>query len=373
MAEQIMPGVSIAQPYAYRGDEAWCIVLRWSGKRKVIRVGLRGEARERAAGVSFSSGFGMTEETFPPPPVAQLLDIYLEWARPRCKKRTLDTYASTAHHLKASLGVTPAHELTEDQLFAYFSGKMEALSYDTVRLHKDLLTSAVKHYWEKYQPKEHHPLHAIKTAMRDAVRVMGRGRGSRQAYTAIEVAGLIRVAVETEHHEVACLFKVAAQTGMRLGEVLGMEWSGVDWEGRSYIPVVSRGRTGDTPLKQLRQRPVLLPPTVIHLLRQRDLFGEKSLFTHDRQFFDTAIVRVRRRAHKKYGVPLTKTFHCLRHFFASEARVAGWSDLELQLQLGHTRVDTTRDYFHPVSRHMKWGFLDDTIPPEEDTHHGIRE
>ena len=370
MAERIRPGVSIGQPYRYRGDLAWCVIYYRSARgRKVIRVGRKGEARKRAAEVSQWEGQDRPSRRFPLASVALILETYLEYCRPRKKLATLQNYQAHTNHWVDELGDVLVTDLKEDQLFRYFTDKFNVRAYDTVRAQRDFLRSAVRFWWRREEPEITSPEHIIMLAFEDAARVMRSEPGERPAYTGREISYLLKIAIEHEDPTIGAMFFLGAHTGMRLGEIIGMEWSGVDLERGLYTPKHSVSQKGAGSLKAYRQRPILLPPRVVKMLS--DLrHGGRWVFSPDvdgrshysRFWVVYRIDRVRRRAHQEHQVPLTKSFHSLRHFFGSSAIANGWDPSNVQKQLGHKKLSTTIDiYVHPTAREMKWGFLDDTL------------
>lgn len=364
MAERIRPGVSIGQPYRYRGDLAWCVITYHGEGRRVIRVGRKGEARKRAAEVVGGNPLRPAVVTAS---VSLILETYLEYCRPRKKSSTLQNYKAHTNHWVDELGSVAITDLKEDQLFRYFTDKLNVRAYDTVRAQRDFLRSAVRYWWRREEPAVTSPEHIIMLAFEDAARVMRSTPGERPAYTGREISYLMKTAIQHEDPTIAAIFFLGANTGMRLGEIIGMEWSGVDLERGLYTPRTSVSQKGAGSLKAYRQRPILLSQRVVKMLRQ--LFhGGQWVFTpdgenhYDRHWVVYRIDRTRKRAWADYQVPMDKSFHSLRHFFGSSAVASGWDPQDVQKQLGHKKLSTTMDiYVHPTAKKMKWGFLDDTL------------
>jgi len=157
----------------------------------------------------------------------------------------------------------------------------------------------------------------------------------------------------------AVLYRLAATTGMRLGEVCGLRWSDVDLAG-GYL-TVPKAKTA------AGRRRVELDPATVAALREhrkrqaaeRLAFGagyaEHGLvFTRpggDRLNPDAVLLAFKRRA-KRLGLPVIR-FHDLRHGWATLALEAGEHPKVVAEQLGHASVKTTLDTYSHVTPGMQ--------------------
>jgi integrase len=163
------------------------------------------------------------------------------------------------------------------------------------------------------------------------------------------------------------LFELAAETGARLSEVLGLVWSEVDLDQQTVFFTSQLDRQGNrAPLKTSRSRRCLeVTPQLIAKLRVTKLAALKST-DHDFVFVSRAGTphdhrniggRVLSRAVEKADLgPIERegkvlepapTFHNLRHSHGSALIAAGWDIEEVSARLGHANVSTTaRIYVH---------------------------
>ena len=170
-----------------------------------------------------------------------------------------------------------------------------------------------------------------------------------------QAAALIEAA-EPEHH---CMLLLMARTGLRIGEVIGLEWSDVDIE-RRRITVsrnTSRGVT-DTP-KSGHGRVVDMSNQLADALRR--LLVERKALTlrrgwgevparvfitrHGETMTEDRIRAAMTRALKAAKLPLHHTPHSLRHTYASILLQSGVSPAYVQRQLGHASITLTVDTY----------------------------
>jgi len=135
----------------------------------------------------------------------------------------------------------------------------------------------------------------------------------------------------------APIFQFAAWTGLRITELIQLEWPDVNL--RDGFLVVRRG-------KGRKQRIVPLLPEAQSVLqkaprRHDDPRGRIFYWSSDRH----ALLRRFQRRCKKAEMPIYK-FHHLRHSFASWAAMSGVSLEVIAQVLGHTSITVTKKYAH---------------------------
>jgi integrase len=154
------------------------------------------------------------------------------------------------------------------------------------------------------------------------------------------------------------LYRVAAMTGLRLGELLALRWRDVDWTAgvirvrRNYV----RGRYG-SPNSRRSTRSVPMADEVgglLDRLSQASAFrGEdENVFAHPTTGGAISKANVTRRLHKALedaGLDKTHVFHDLRHTFGTTMAASGVPMRTLQEWMGHKHISTTERYvdYHP--------------------------
>ena len=179
----------------------------------------------------------------------------------------------------------------------------------------------------------------------------GAHRGSQPAELAADEA-----AWRTwEDRQDAELYRVAAYTGMRLGELLALRWEDVDLQRRLLIVhrAISAGVEGPTKSRQARALPLAdVAAAALARLADRGDYTRRDDYVFcsrlGRRLDRSAVRRRFTRARDAAGLrPLR--FHALRHAAGSlVAREAGAHFV--QAFLGHSRLSTTERYLHAKSR-----------------------
>jgi integrase len=151
------------------------------------------------------------------------------------------------------------------------------------------------------------------------------------------------------------LFRIAAFTGLRLGELLALRWEDVDVDGRRLVVhrAVSAGVEGPTKSWQARFLPLADPAAEAFLrLLARGHYTQRDDYVFcsrlGRRLDASAVRRRFKRARDAAGLrPLR--FHALRH--AAGSLVARHADARfVQDFLGHSRITTTERYMHAKAR-----------------------
>ncbi len=154
----------------------------------------------------------------------------------------------------------------------------------------------------------------------------------------------------------AALFVVAAFTGLRVGELLALRWSDVDFAGAriTVARAMSAGEEAST-TKSRRFRVVPLADQaaaeVERISQRRDFTGRGDIVfcRADGGPLDRTTVRKRfQRAQHEAGVRVRR-FHDLRHTFGSLA-IRNLDSVTVQAMMGHSRLTTTERYLHAKPR-----------------------
>ena len=186
----------------------------------------------------------------------------------------------------------------------------------------------------------------------------------KQIYTLEEVERILTY-LDQEPLIFRALFTLELNTGLRRGEMLGLEWKDVDWDNgiisvrrtSNYTP--SKGLYTDTTKTPKSQRSLKLPDLVMDLLREL-----KAQQEHDRDEIGTKWVETDRVFTKWNGEPMFvsqpygwfKRFckrhdmrfcdiHSMRHFFASILINEGVDAATVSALLGHADITTTMSLY----------------------------
>ncbi len=164
------------------------------------------------------------------------------------------------------------------------------------------------------------------------------------------------IAERIEEPKYAAFIRIAAYTGLRLGELRALRWDDIDWLRRLVHVRRSYTRTQEGPPKSGKVRSVPLSDQAARLLeelshRERWTGGEHLVFvssTGDR--LDDSTLRKRfHEALADLGLPHAR-LHDLRHTFGTLA-VQAFPLTDVQAFMGHADIQTTMVYVHHVPQH----------------------
>jgi integrase len=200
----------------------------------------------------------------------------------------------------------------------------------------------------------------LSNPVENAERVTVKRSGEFNVLTPVQVAAVARAARNTQD---ACLFTVAAFTGLRLGELLALRWGDLDFS-RRLLHVRASYRLGaiGPPKSGLVRSVPLIDQTIeaLERLSRREHYtsAQDLVFASDAGgFIDGSALR------KRFYVALEDagvgdlrakrdpiTFHDLRHTFGTLA-VQAFPLSDVRAYMGHSDIQTTMIYVHHVPRH----------------------
>ncbi|CAA9246761.1 MAG: Integrase [uncultured Chloroflexia bacterium] len=304
----------------------------YSKTRKVVASKLAAAIAERNSGVVYDSE-GLT--------VGDYLVEWLQSVRGTVRERTWKRSEEVVRiHLVPDLGKTRLDRLGALQVQALYRSKLDSgLSARTVRMIHTTLHKAMKQ--------------AVRWALvpRNVAEAVDppRERGTEiRPLNEEQVMDLLRAA-RGEMFE--ALYVVAVTTGMRSGELLGLQWGDVDLEagtlqvrrtvfnGRIEAPKTSKGR-----------RSIRLTRASVVALRERAKDSEWVFCTGAGK--PVSVHNVHNRSWKpllkKAGLPPHTRFHDLRHTCATLLLTKGVHPKIVQEMLGHSTISITLDTYSHV-------------------------
>lgn len=190
--------------------------------------------------------------------------------------------------------------------------------------------------------------------------------------TKILLENLELLSVEDTKYKVAIILTIF--TGVRLGELMGLEWQDVDFKNgiisinRSSQYLSDMGVFTKTPKTESSIREIAIPEFIISLLKEYKLWYEeqKSIYgelwaNSDRLFVQadgkpmhpSSISKWFVRYVSTIGLPVIN-FHGLRHTNASLLVAQNVDIAVVSARLGHAQISTTLDFYvHPLLSHNR--------------------
>lgn len=287
--------------------------------------------------------------------LAAYLEEWLAWRSARISDSTQRRYRQSIRWAIDSIGSMALEEVSSLDL-----ARVYASITDAKRSAKTALNT-------------HRALH---TAFQDAIEVFGlvtrnpavraiAPRASKFESHVITPEELARIMEEADTTWFGSLVRLAAWTGMRLGEALALRWDDVDLEGHQIQvrrSLNTRGHVGEVKTKKSR-RTVHISPETVAVLRGVKAENSESKLRAGRGYTDSDYVFVnelghlRQHAHVKHQWDRVRKatrvfdarFHDLRHCHATTLLTAGWTVADVSERLGHsTPVTTLNVYAHAI-------------------------
>lgn len=245
-------------------------------------------------------------------------------------------------HLDPALGHLLLRTITNEQLLTYFAGKLKTMSRVVVSSQMMVLRQVFEFAIQRdYLPIS--PMRGLKISP-----------GRHTTATVLDVQQLRDFLREARRSRYYPLYVVAAFTGLRRGELLGLRWSNVDWtsgvlrveETLVRIPLTRNGEKRwitKEPKTAESRRHVEVPPAVLSLLRgmyERRAPQQEHLFSqpNGRSWpIDHLVNYDLPRICKRAGVPAIR-LHDLRHTHATLLLSHRFNPRSVQRRLGHSTV-----------------------------------
>jgi integrase len=266
--------------------------------------------------------------------------------------RTLENYNSDLkNHLLPSFRYTGIGFVSSKQVTELISKmKQENLSNRTINkvvtLLKTILNDAVK--WDYLNKNPIHGFQELKVQER-----------TDQFLSVLEIKRLLMV---SHNSPINPILITALNSGMRLGEILGLQFDMIDME-RCHIHVARtltrKGIKEET--KTSKKRIIPMNQTLKELFTEL-IRKQKSpiwVFTRENgEHFDVNHVSQReyKNALIKANISSRFRFHDLRHTYASHFVMKGGDIFTLQKILGHSKIEMTQRYSH-----LSQGYLNNAV------------
>ena len=298
-------------------------------------------AREKAK--SYLTGRA-TKKKEPAPAFAEYAARYVGDHIRTCKLRPSTAehmHTVLKQHLLPMLGELRVDQVSEDHIMEI---KCLDLAAGTINHILQLLSQVLKHAMSKgFMPR-----------MPEIKRL--RDRGGRPHFYSPEDYGLLVKTAESELRALA-LVLLAGDAGMRIGEIIALEWARVDFGANKVHVELSDWNGHVGPTKGGKPRSVPMTPRLRAALRDlaelRDLDACGRVLTrskgrHGEEGAPTTYSWSRaslEAVHVRAGVKALGV-HALRHTFCSHLAMAGAPVTAIRDLAGHTSVAVTQRYMH---------------------------
>lgn len=262
-------------------------------------------------------------------------DEYFSYASGVLTPKTVRTYQCAFREAIRIMGDVPIHSITLKHAEQFVSIKKNETSEWSARKYLICLASAFQKACDWKLIKENPFRHVKKPKLPETLPLYLNPK---------EFQTLFSVISDAEFREF-CL--VAILTGMRLGELLHLSWTNINFE-EKCITVQSHGEFF-TKNKRARKIPVNNELLFLLLNRKSNLRSECDWVFHDskgKPYKENLISKKFKFYVKLSGINPKIHFHSLRHSYASALVKEGISLYAVQKLLGHRSIKTTEIYCH---------------------------
>lgn len=334
-----------------RRDGRWCAYLTLAGKRRYHYAHTQRECVAWLAEMRKQTDEGLSADANRIT-TADYLARWIDVARRSLAPNTGDQYAGTIRkHIAPVLGKVPLGKLRPDHLqVLYTSLQDRGTGIETIHVVHSVLSKSMRQ--------------AVKWGILSRSPAVGLDLPRHQRLRAITPLTIeqVRVLLAAAHgHPLEAMVALAVNTGMRHGELLGLQWPDVDW--RTGLLHVRRQFTsyGYIPLKSRKsERAIPLGADTLAVLRRH---WERRQFTQpealpvfcdakgqpwSRKFTLPQFYALLEAA----GLPRVR-FHDLRHTAATLMLEAGVHPKVVQERLGHASIAITLDTYSHVAPSMQ--------------------
>jgi integrase len=345
---------------------SWGFVIeagsRDSRRRRIVRRGFSTKAEASKAAVALSAEVVSDEYVAPSKThFGRWLDDWLLSLQQRVKPSTLASYTSIVEtHLRPSFGDVQIQAIHRAHLERYYDRLLASgVSTGTAKNVHAVLRKALADAVDRKLITSNPAADAFKLRVE---------REERAAWTEQELRAFL---AEAKRHRLGPLMRVAAMTGMRRGEVLGLGWRGIDLHKRTVH--VSRSLTKSSaglaivdPKSRRARRTIEIDEETARQLREWRSAQLEEAMTFGRVAWaaadvhslvftrqdgspndpDTVSRTVPRLAIAAGVTPLT--FHCLRHTHATLLLKGGEPLHLVSRRLGHSSAAFTADRYSHV-------------------------
>lgn len=179
-----------------------------------------------------------------------------------------------------------------------------------------------------------------------------------KVWTREQVQLFLQVSQESPNH---ALYVLALTTGMRIGEMLGLYWSDIDFDtgyvqiGRSLKYTLQVGLDTKEPKNEHSKRTISLPQTTLDALKryqETTLPGKYIFHKFNDPIYPQEASRRFQNDVAKVGLPKIR-FHDMRHTHATMLLMMGVNPKVVAERLGHSTVTTTLDTYSHVIPSMQ--------------------
>lgn len=302
------------------------------GKRQKISTGTKLKQEATKFLVDFAHKQRAEEAQPAPLKLSQFTQEFLAHSACVHAPKTRQLYATALKELSRFLGDPLLSEVTPRVIEEFIHTKQRSVADATVRTYFTHLSAAFETGRQWHHIATNPFKEAKKPGVAEVVPVF---------LTEEEFNHLLANVIDAQLRDV---FIAAVLTGLRLGELLALQWSDIDFTGRTIL-VQSKSFFKT---KSRRIRRIAITNQLSDMLAQQREGSRSSYVFHENQkrLRSEWVSKAFKAAVRKAGLDERLHFHSMRHAYASWLVQKGASLYEVQKLLGHSSIAVTQIYAH---------------------------
>lgn len=349
-----------------KGSGVWWLFINQDGKRKSKKVGAEKAAREAAAKIEAKltlREYNINDEKKQIPLFKDYSELWLEsYIKPIRRPSTYERYGDVLKkHINPYLGDITIDEIKrKDIRNLLLKHHGNGLSKASIALIRDVISGPMEYAIED-EIIEANPAKSILKRLN-----LEREKQLNIEPMTFEEVDLFLDTCQKLYPEYRTFFLCAFRTGARLGELIALHWSDIDWNEQNIKIQRSFRRGVVNKPKNNKSRVVDMSDQLMEALKRLQTTRKKEalkagqgdpveiVFHRDGTYLDQKYIRrVWTRILKKAGMRYKKP-HITRHTFASLLLSNGESPVYVKEQLGHHSIKMTVDiYGHLIKNSNK--------------------
>lgn len=337
-------------------------------KKKSCKTSIKKEAKKMLDTILYELNNGMSAALSKDMPLNDYLNCWLEDnVKLNCKYNTYETYKKLIQeHIKNTIGLYKIKQI-DTYLIQQFINDMHKNGYSksTIELTKNMLSGAFKCAIQTYNLININPIQYTKIPKYEA----SQKKIKDKIITVEQFNQLIEL--YPAGSDLYIPLQVAFYTGMRRGEVLGLQWKDIDLDKKIiYVKntlIKKKGNSLQNSTKtESSTRDITIGDSLLKILKAHKTRQKENKLKHGKLYIDSDWLCTNELGYHlsinsfenkmvtlKKKINFDFTFHCLRHTHATLLIEAGANIKDVQKRLGHDNLATTMNIYSHVTENMK--------------------
>jgi integrase len=312
-------------------NDKWQARVQRSGQTSIAKsFNTKADAIKWSRNIESQLDLGTLAPKQTTPRLRPMLERYVAEVTPTKKGDSQERYRA-AQLMKTKLADLFMDKITGEVVAKYRDQRLTEVSNNTVRLELAFLSVVFEQCRKEWGLAVSNPIRQI--------RMPKPGKPRTRRLEAGEEEALLTACAASGAHYVHSFVVLAIETGMRFGELAGVQWKHVDLDKRTiYLPDTKNGHARTVPLSTRAVTAIqILPMSISGMLFRAKPGSIRSAFL-------IAIQKAKAVCHE--GMLQNLRFHDLRHEAVTRLFEKGLNPIEVGMVSGHKTLSMLQRYTH---------------------------